>query len=81
MAMQLAPAAGGPAANFQLGRGAAVGIDGPAPSNRRAGAQWNSSPVFSPLGSAVLELVLALVVPMAQQLDHRPARDRLALVP
>ena len=31
--------------------GAAVGIDRPAPSDRRAGAQWNSSAVFSPLGS------------------------------
>ncbi|MGD0075567.1 MAG: hypothetical protein ABSD31_14685 [Candidatus Binataceae bacterium] len=27
--------------------------------------QWNSSPVLSPLGSAVLDLVLALVASMA----------------
>jgi len=40
---------------------AAVGIDRLAPSNRRAGAQSNSSPVLSPLGSAVLNLFLSLV--------------------
>jgi hypothetical protein len=60
---------------------AAVGRDRAAPSNCRAGAQRNSSPVLSPLGSAVLDLVLALVAPMARQPDHRPARDRLALAP
>jgi hypothetical protein len=58
---------------------AAVGGDRPAPSNRRARAQPNSSPVLSPLGSAVLDLVFALVAPMARQPDHRPARDGLAL--
>jgi hypothetical protein len=45
---------------------AAVGRDRAAPSNRRAGAQRNSSPVLSPLGSAVLDIVLALVVGLAQ---------------
>jgi len=37
-----------------------AGIDRAAPSNRRARAQRNSSSVLSPLGSAVLDLVLAL---------------------
>ena len=37
--------------------------------------------MLSSLGSAVLDLVLALVAPMARQLDHRPARDGLALAP
>ena len=54
---------------------AAAGSDRSMPSNRRAGAQRNSSPVLSPLGSAVLDLVLALVAPMARQPDDRPARD------
>jgi len=40
---------------------AAVGGDRPAPSNRHARVQPNSSPVLSRLGSAVLDLVLALV--------------------
>ena len=39
---------------------AAFGIDRAEPSNRRARAQPNSSPVLSPLGSAVLDMVLAL---------------------
>jgi hypothetical protein len=38
-------------------------------------------PCFRRLESAVLDLVLALVAPMAQQLAHRPARDGLALAP
>jgi len=62
-------------------RCAAVGIDRTAPSNRRARTQPNSSPVLSPLGSAVLDFVLALVAAMARQPDHRPARDSLALAP
>ena len=37
--------------------------------------------MLSPLGSAVLDLVLALVAPMARQLGHCPARDGLALAP
>ena len=52
-----------------------------APSNRRARTQPNSSPALSPLGSAVLDFVLALVAAMARQPDHRPARDSLALAP
>jgi hypothetical protein len=36
-------------------------------------------PVLSPLGSPVLDLVLALVAPLARQPDHRPARDGLVL--
>jgi hypothetical protein len=60
---------------------AAVGIGRPAPSNCRTPAQRNSSPLLSLLGSAVLDLVLALVAPMARQPDHRPARDGLALAP
>ena len=60
---------------------AAVGRDRAAPSNRRTGAQRNSSPLLSPLGSAVLDIVLALVAPMARQPDHRPAGDGLALAP
>ena len=60
---------------------AAVGIDRAAPSNRSAGAQPNTPPMFSPLGSAVLDLVLALVAPMARQPDHCPARDGFALAP
>jgi hypothetical protein len=60
---------------------AAVGIDCPAPSNCRARTQRNSSSLLSPLGSAVLDLALALVVPMARQPDHHPARDGLALAP
>jgi hypothetical protein len=40
-------------------RCAAVGIDRAAPSNRRARALPNSSPVLSPLGSTVLDFVLA----------------------
>jgi hypothetical protein len=40
---------------------AAAGIDRPAPSNCGPRAQPNSSPVLSPLGSAVLDLVVALV--------------------
>jgi hypothetical protein len=31
--------------------------------------------------TAVLDLVLALVAPVARQLDHCPARDGLALAP
>src|SRR5208282_5530028 len=46
---------------------AAVGIDRAAPSNRRAPAPPNSSPVLSSLGSAVLSLVLALVASMARR--------------
>jgi hypothetical protein len=60
---------------------AAVGIDRPAPSNCGPRALRNSSPVLSPLGSAVLDLVLALVAPMARQPGRRPARDGLALAP
>ena len=60
---------------------AAFGIERAAPSNRRAGAQPNSSSVLSPLGSAVLDPVLALVAAMARQPDHSPARDSLALAP
>jgi hypothetical protein len=60
---------------------AAVGIDRPAPSDCGARAQRNSSPVLSPLGSAVLDLILTLVVPMARQPDHRAARNGLALAP
>jgi hypothetical protein len=60
---------------------AALGIDRAAPSNRRAPAQPNPSPVLSFLGSAVLGLVLAVVAAMARQPDHRPARDGLALAP
>jgi hypothetical protein len=60
---------------------AAVGIDRAAPSNRRAPARPNSSPVLSSLESAVLGPVLALVASMARQPDHRPARDGLALAP
>jgi hypothetical protein len=47
-------------------------------------ASWiaaNSSPVLSLLGSAVLDLIVALVAPVARQPDHRPARDGLALAP
>jgi hypothetical protein len=62
-------------------RCAAVRIDRAAPSNRRARAQPNSSPVLSPLGSTVLDFVLALVAAMARQPDHRPVRDTLALAP
>jgi hypothetical protein len=43
--------------------------------------QRNSSPVLSPLGSAVLDLVLALVAPMARQPDYCRAGDGLALAP
>jgi SAM-dependent methyltransferase len=57
------------------------GIDSAAPSNRRVRAQPNSSPVLSPLGSTVLDFVLALVAAMARQPDHRPFRDSLALAP
>jgi len=60
---------------------AAVGENRPASSNRRAGAQRNSSPVLSSLGSAVLDLVLALVASLARQPDHRPGRDGFALAP
>jgi hypothetical protein len=62
-------------------RCAAVGIDRAAPLNRRARAQPNSSSVLSPLGSTVLDFVLALVAAMARQPDHRPVRDSLALAP
>jgi hypothetical protein len=44
-------------------------------------AQPNSSPVLSPLGSAVLDILLALVAPMARQPDHCPALYGLALAP
>lgn len=60
---------------------AAVGIDRPAPSNRRARAQRNSSPMLSFLRSAGLDQAVALVDPMARQPDHRPARNGLALPP
>jgi hypothetical protein len=60
---------------------AAVGRDCPAPSNRRAGAQPNSSSLLWPLGSAILDPVLELVAPMARQPDHHPAGDGLALAP
>jgi hypothetical protein len=50
---------------------AAVGGYRAAPSNCRARAQRNSSPVLSPLGSTALDLVLALVAPMARQPDHQ----------
>src|SRR5271167_2432311 len=60
---------GGPKRRTPNPHRAAVGSDRPAPSNRCAEARRNSSPVLSPLGSAVLNLVLALVAPMARQLD------------
>jgi hypothetical protein len=60
---------------------AAVGRDRAAPPNCGARAQRNSSPVLSPLGSAVLDLVLALVAPMARQPDYCRAGDGLALAP
>src|SRR5260370_33769039 len=72
---------GGPRQRTANPRCAAVGIDRAAPSNRRARAQPNSSPVLSPLGSTVLDFVLALVAAMARQPDHLPARDSLALAP
>jgi hypothetical protein len=60
---------------------ATVGRDRAAPSNCGAEAQPNSSPVLSPWGSAVLDLVLALVAAMARKPDDRPAGARLALAP
>ena len=39
----------------------------------------NSSRVLSPLGSVVLDLVLAVVAQMVRQPNHRPARNGLAL--
>ena len=72
---------GGPRQRTANPRCAAVGIDRAAPSNRRARAQPNSSPVLSPLGSTVLDFVLALVAAMARQPDRRPFRDSLALAP
>ncbi len=58
---------------------AAVGLDRAAPSNRRAGARRNLSQVLSAVGSAVSDIVIALVATMARPPDHRPARDGVAL--
>src|ERR1019366_1361496 len=44
---------------------AGAGIDRPAPSNRRAGAQPNSSLLLPSFGSAALDLAVALVAEMA----------------
>ena len=61
---------------------AAVGIDRAAPSNCRAGALPNLSPVLPSLGSAALDLAVALVAAMARNPDDdRPAGDGLALAP